>query len=265
MFYVKNKPQKYNIHLAYILQGGHVVSIATNSLGGTSGINSNRRFGNDCSCHAEMGCIKNIKRCNREKFFKKKFIMYSLAYKITIKSGIILECELTSAKPCRSCVLTLAKYNIKKIWHSTSDRALEYLDINKTVSITSEISSGSVMNVNINNLYDHYDLPTFSQIIDGTKTIEIFPRKGMILCIVESDILVLQYTKNKKKYCKKIIVKNISVGTQFQKLIRNLPNKKKYMLNPFIRSDDKLIKMYKHMLKKKKTKTYVMLKFESIQ
>lgn len=237
------------------MQGGKIMSIASNTLRSMTGLEYNHKYMTDSSCHAEMACIKNIKHCNREKIFKKKLVLYSLAFKvITNNDGHIINYILQSGKPCRSCAYNLLMYNIKKIWFSNHNSEIEELCLDVKVAETSVISSGSVIKLDFNRIYINFPYELFDLMLDNNCNMLILPRKDMVFKIGIGNIILLQYynKKMKKIYNIKANITYIEIGNTYHKFIKNI------MTNNII----SFVNIYKHMLKK--TKTYAMIQFTKI-
>ena len=259
VFYVANRNNtlhsksyvKRNIHVAYIINGGKIISISSNSLRSMSGIDYNHRYTTDSTCHAEMGCIKNIKQCNRNKIFNKKLVMYSLSFKVVSDNdGNIFEYKLQSGKPCRSCAYNLLRYNIKKVWYSNNNSEIKALNLDNNVASTSVISSGSIIKLDFNKIYFNCPSNIFDIIKDNKFGTLILSRKDTVFKIGMDNIVLFQYyNKETKKVinCKVCIIE-IKVSNTYHMLIKNM--------------NKQFINMYKNMLKK--TKTYIMIKFTKI-
>lgn len=253
---------KRNIHIAYIIQGGKIISIASNTLRSMTGLDYNHKYTTDSACHAEMACIKNIKMCNREKTFKKKLVLYSLAFKvITDNNGNIIEYKLQSGKPCRSCAYNLIRYNIKKIWFSNHNSEIEELCLDNKVAESSVISSGSVIKLNFNRIYNNFPYKLFDMLQDSRCNTLILPRKDAIFKIGTGNIVLFQYYNKKiKKMCNiKVNITDIEINNTYHQFIRNIMTNN---IISFANTYRQFVNMYKHMLKK--TKTYIMIHFTKI-
>lgn len=244
-----NRNIKRNIHIAYIIQGGKVISMSSNSLRSMSGLDYNRRYTNDSTCHAEMACIKNIKRCNREKVLKKKTILYSLAFKVTVDSNNNINYKLQTGKPCRSCVYNLIRYNIRNIWYSNNNSELIKLYLDNNVAVSSVISSGSIIKLNLNRIYINFPYKLFNMIKNDNHNTLVLSRHNNVFKIGIGNIVLLQYYDeiDKKIHNCKIEIIETYINRSYHSIIKLIPN---------------YINTYKYILKK--TKTYILIKFIKI-
>jgi deoxycytidylate deaminase len=263
VFYEANKYNPYysksylkrNIHIAYILQGGKVISMSSNSLRSMTGLNYNHIHTNTTACHAEMACIKNIKYCNREKILKRKLTLYSLSFKvISDTNSKIIKYKLQSGKPCRSCAYNLIRFNIKKIWYSDNNSEIKELLLNEYSASLSNVSSGSIINVNFNKIYNSFSYTLFNMIKDNKYKSLILPRKKTIFNINKNCIVLLQFTNKNKKYNIKVLIKNTDIDASYHNLVRKIQNSYTYKNN---------LNMYKQILKK--SKTYILIDYVIIK
>lgn len=93
-------------HVAFIIKGGKVICVKTNSLTGVSKVikTKNNVIGN--SCHAEIGSIKAYMSTyhKKRKYRNCKLVLYSVAFKLVCDSdGNILSMYMSNAKPCKNC------------------------------------------------------------------------------------------------------------------------------------------------------------------
>lgn len=184
------------VHIAYIVQGGSIISIATNNFSGTSSvISKHTRTHSTChtSCHAEIGAIKKIKFCNRNKILNKKTTLYSIAYRIEHDSnGTIISCSLYNGKPCRDCAIQIVLHNFNNICYSTSDSIktikLKHEDSMKDFIQSSIYSSGRTININLNEYYSLIT-PEFINCINQHKII-VLPYIDLIKRIKMSAIII---------------------------------------------------------------------------
>jgi tRNA(Arg) A34 adenosine deaminase TadA len=262
------------IHVAYLKQGGHVVSVASNTLNGTAGYITDFRFRNGCTCHAEIGCIKNVKYCNRQRLFSKGLSLYSLAYTLTTKNGVV-NTVLSNGKPCLICLVTMINIGVSRIYYSDDDGQIQRFDpaslngrrtdgLNQPKEFfnLAHISAGYILNIEYNKLFENYNL--FNYINRTEKQIDIFPRKKILFGLLQSDIVVFRYFDGKDYRNQKVKILEIKIGDRYTDLIRNIADTDLRLFDPLGRTKQELVKVYKKFISNRKTKNYLMCRFMNI-